>query len=67
MECKKPLLKGLVVILFFSWFQIDIVESANILGFFVAPSKSHIILDVALMKGLAAKKHNVRDSFYVHF
>lgn len=47
-----------VTVLCLAWTQLDNVECANILGFFSAPSPSHYIIDVALMKGLAAKGHN---------
>lgn len=35
------------------------VNAANILGFFVSPSPSHMLIDAALIKGLLAKGHNV--------
>lgn len=39
--------------------QVDNARSANILGLFPSMGRSHFIIDEALMKGLAAKGHNV--------
>lgn len=38
------------------------VESANVLGVFSTFGRSHFIIYEALMKGLAAKGHNVSNS-----
>lgn len=51
-------MKLLVAVVCLAWAQLENVEGANILGFFSAPSPSHYIIDIALMKGLAAKGHN---------
>lgn len=36
-----------------------LTNSSNILGYFSSPSRSHYIVHESLMKGLAAKGHNV--------
>ena len=41
-------------------FHFQSAEAAKILGFFATPSRSHFIIQEALMQGLAAKGHEVR-------
>lgn len=49
------------------------VDSSNILGYLASPSRSHYIVHESLLRGLAAKGHNVSkmrilfDRFSPHF
>lgn len=47
---------SIIFMLFSNWTQ---VNGANILGLFPTTSASHFIIQDALMRGLAAKGHNV--------
>lgn len=53
----KEMFNKILIVLIIYWSHE--VNSANILGFFSTPSRSHFIIHQSLMKGLAAKGHNV--------
>lgn len=47
-------------ILFLTLFAVAFCDAKNILGVFIAPSPSHFITPVILMRGLLEKGYNVR-------
>lgn len=42
-------------------------DSSNILGYLASPSRSHYIVHESLLKGLAAKGHNVSNNRFIGF
>lgn len=54
---------NLKLAIFIVTFYLEIVQSANILGYLITNKRSHFIVADALMRGLAEKGHNV--SLYI--